>query len=217
MVTTLIATAALTVWLYLIAGRGGFWLANQRDPGGPAPQVWPAVTAVIPARDEADSVGACIGSLLRQDYAGPFAVILVDDGSGDGTAAVARTAASAAGLADRLTVLPGRTLPAGWTGKLWAMKQGVELAEAASPAYLLLTDADIVYAPDALSRLVARAAADGLVLNSLMVQAPLRQPCRAGPHPGFCLLLSDALPLRLGEPPRSGDGGRRRRVHAGPR
>ena len=65
MVTTLIATAALTIWLYLIAGRGGFWLANQRDPGAPAPKAWPAVTAVIPARDEADGVGACVGSLLR--------------------------------------------------------------------------------------------------------------------------------------------------------
>ena len=200
MAVNLLSAAALAVWIYLIAGRGGFWLASERDDGGLAPSAWPAVTAVIPARDEAQGVGQTIASLLQQDYPGPFSVILVDDQSTDGTAEVARHAAAAA--ADRLTVLPGAALPAGWTGKLWAMKQGVARALLSDPTYLLFTDADIVYGPDTLTRLVSRAQADGLVLNSLMVEAALREPRRARVHPGVHLLLPDALPVRLGEPAR---------------
>ena len=168
MQVNLLAAAALAVWIYLIAGRGGFWLAGERDDGGPTPETWPSVMIVIPARDEAESVGQTVASLLQQDYAGAFSVILVDDQSSDGTADVARRAA--AGAANRLTVLPGAALPAGWTGKLWAMQQGVERALQSEPAYLLFTDADIVYDRDALTRLVSKAQADGLVLNSLMVR-----------------------------------------------
>ncbi len=167
MVLNLIAAAALVVWVYLIAGRGGFWLASERDDGGPAPAAWPAVTAVIPARDEAESVGRTIASLLQQDYPGAFSVILVDDQSSDGTADVARQAAAA--FADRLAVVPGAALPAGWTGKLWAMKQGVAQALIGEPTYLLFTDADIVYDSDTLTRLVSQAQPNELVLNSLMV------------------------------------------------
>ena len=165
---TILAVAAFAVWVYLIACRGGFWLAAERDDGGPAPSAWPAVIAVIPARDEAESVGQTVASLLQQDYRGAFSVVLVDDQSSDGTAAVARQAAAAA--ADRLTVVQGADLPAGWTGKLWAMKQGVDRALASEPGYLLFTDADIVYAPDTLARLVAQAESEKLVLNSLMVK-----------------------------------------------
>jgi hopene-associated glycosyltransferase HpnB len=168
MLVNLLAVAALAVWLYLIAGRGGFWLGCERDDGGPAPATWPSVMIVIPARDEAEGVGETVASLLRQDYAGTSSIVLVDDQSSDGTADVARRAAAAD--ADRLTVIAGATLPEGWTGKLWAMKQGVERALPGEPAYLLFTDADIVYAPDALTRLVAEAQANGLVLNSRMAR-----------------------------------------------
>ncbi len=168
MVLNLLAVAALAVWLYLIAGRGGFWLAFERDDGGPAPATWPSVMIVIPARDEAEGVGETIASLLQQNYPGPFSVILVDDQSSDGTAEVARHAA--AGAADRLIVVAGAALPAGWTGKLWAMQQGVARALQSGPAYLLFTDADIVYDRDVLARLVSKAQANGLALNSLMVR-----------------------------------------------
>jgi hopene-associated glycosyltransferase HpnB len=168
MVLNLLAAAALVVWVYLIAGRGGFWLAPERDDSGPAPATWPSVMTIIPARDEAESVGETVASLLRQDYAGAFSVILVDDQSSDGTADVARRAAAAA-AADRLTIVPGAALPAGWTGKLWAMKQGIERALIGEPTYLLFTDADIVYDRSAVTRLVSQAQANGLVLNSLMV------------------------------------------------
>jgi hopene-associated glycosyltransferase HpnB len=170
MVSNLIAVAALAVWIYLIAARGGFWCAAECDAESPAPPAWPAVTAVIPARDEAQGVGEAIGSLLRQDYPGAFSLVLIDDQSTDGTAEAARRAAAAAGGTDRLTVLSGMPLPAGWTGKLWAMQQGIEEAQANGPTYLLLTDADIVYAPDALARLVSQALVEGLMLNSLMAK-----------------------------------------------
>src|SRR5262249_45566794 len=149
----LIASMVLAIWLYLIAGRGLFWLGRERDDGTAAEQApWPPVMAVIPARDEAECVGDTVASLLRQDYPGEFRVILVDDQSRDGTAQVARDAAAALGAAKRLTVISGRSLPSGWTGKLWAQSQGVEAAERAAqpPEYILFTDADTVYVPDQL-------------------------------------------------------------------
>ncbi len=172
MLQTILASAALAVWIYLLAARGRFWLAGERDDRHepPPPAHWPRIVAVIPARDEAASIGETVTSLLKQDYAGDLHIVLVDDDSRDGTAEIAQAAAVAA--PGRLTVLRGRPLPAGWTGKLWAVKQGIEAAEAlpTPPDYLLLTDADIVYTPDALARLVARAEAGGLVLTSLMVK-----------------------------------------------
>jgi hopene-associated glycosyltransferase HpnB len=173
----LIASIVLAIWLYLVAARGGFWRAAERDDespsrDGPARARWPAVTAIIAARDEAECVGQTITSLIRQDYPGTFNVILVDDQSRDATARVAREAAAALGADDRLTVLAGRGLLAGWTGKLWAQHQGAELADNApnAPSYFLFTDADIVYAPDGLTSLVARAEQGGFVLTSLMAK-----------------------------------------------
>jgi len=193
MVANLVASAALAVWVYLMVGRGGFWLAAERDDGGPAPSAWPAVTAVIPARDEAQGVGETIASLLRQDYPGPFSVILVDDQSTDGTAEVARQAAATA--ADRLTILPGAALPAGWTGKLWAMKQGVEHALISEPTYLLLSDADIVYGPDALACLVSQAQAEGLVLTSLMAKLRCESFAERAFIPAFIFLFQMLYPF----------------------
>ena len=191
MVVNLLAAVALAVWVYLIAGRGGFWLASERDEGGPAPSAWPAVTAVIPARDEAEGVGQTIASLLLQDYPGLFSIILVDDQSTDGTAKVARHAAAA----DRLTIVSGAALPAGWTGKLWAMKQGVARALISEPTFLLFTDADIVYGPDALTRLVSQAQANGLVLNSLMVRLRCESIAERAFVPAFIFFFQMLYPF----------------------
>jgi len=171
----ILALLSLAAWAYLLFGHGGFWRAREMDDG-PAPAEpaggWPSVAVVIPARDEADVVAQSIGSLLRQDYDGALQVILVDDQSSDGTAAAARSAAQAAGAADRLTVIEGEALPAGWTGKLWALSQGIDAAQSSAepPEYLLLSDADIGYAADSLSRQVAIAVAGGQALVSRMAK-----------------------------------------------
>jgi len=201
----LIASMVLAIWLYLLIGRGGFWLGSERDDEvRPQAGRWPPVTAVIPARDEADCVGAAIAALIRQDYPGEFAVILVDDQSRDGTAEVAREAAAVLGAAHRLRVLSGAALPAGWTGKLWAQQQGVEAAcdAAEPPAYLLLTDADIVYAPDALTTLVARARAGGYVLTSLMAKLRCESLAERAFIPAFIFFFQMLYPFAWANNPR---------------
>ena len=169
----LIGGIAVAVWVYLIAFRGGFWhIARNDRPASAAPAR--KVVAVIPARDEADVIGGAIASLLAQDYAGSLDVVVVDDHSVDGTAEVARAAAAAAGASDRVTVIRAAEMPRGWTGKLWAVRQGTAIAAWMRPDYLLLTDADIVHAPDNLRGLVARAETGGYDLVSLMVRLHCR-------------------------------------------
>ncbi len=209
MANDLIASMVLAIWLYLIAARGGFWRATERDDGspsraGPLAGSWPAVAAVIPARDEAECVGETVAALLRQDYPGALNVILVDDQSRDATADVARGAAILIGASDRLTILPGRPLPSGWTGKLWAQQQGVEFAQSAPepPVYLLLTDADIVYAPDALTHLVARAEAGGLVLTSLMAKLRCKSFAERMFVPAFIFFFQMLYPFAWANDPR---------------
>jgi hopene-associated glycosyltransferase HpnB len=166
----LIAVLSAAIWLYLIAARGAFWLGAERDDrAASAPARWPSVTAVVPARNEAAVVGESVRSLLRQDYPGRLRVVLVDDDSDDGTARIAEAAGESSGR--ELTVVQSRGLPAGWTGKLWALKQGIDATSAAEPPdYLLLTDADIVHAPDSVRWLAAHAEARKLVLASLMAK-----------------------------------------------
>jgi len=208
MLAQILAALALAIWLYLLLGRGGFWLSSQRDDEVSVPlAVWPKLTVVVPARDEAESIAACIGSLLRQDYAGAWSIILVDDGSSDGTAAIARRTAAALAPPSTLTgsrgrvegdlldVVAGAPLPAGWTGKLWALAQGIEVAKRAAPDYVLLSDADIVYAPDVLTSLVARAKAGGLVLTSLMVKLRCESLSERALIPAFIFFFEMLYPF----------------------
>ena len=198
----------LLIWLYLVVARGGFWRAVQRDDASPldciAPGAWPVVSAVIPARDEADCVGQTVASLLRQTYPGEFNVVLVDDQSRDSTSEVAREAAAASGAAGRLTLISGSALPAGWTGKLWAQRQGAEACENAPrpPEFILFTDADIVYAPDALQVLVARAKADGLVLTSLMAKLRCKSFAERMFVPAFIFFFQMLYPFAWANNPR---------------
>lgn len=176
MTALFIAALSCIVWIYLLAARGGFWRAAQRDDARVTMpregMVWPRVVAVIPARDEALLIGETIAALLRQDYPGSLAVIVVDDHSTDDTAAVARRAAAAMNGSERVIVLAAPRLPDGWTGKLWALNHGINHAEAWSeaPDYLLLTDADIRYADDTLTDLVWRTVRERLVLTSLLAR-----------------------------------------------
>jgi hopene-associated glycosyltransferase HpnB len=168
-----IGALAAAMWLYLIAFRGAFWRVNPEDRAAEAAPTR-SVVAVIPARDEAEVIGGAVASLLAQDYAGRLDIVIVDDHSGDGTAKVARAAAVAAGAADRVTIVAAAPVPLGWTGKLWAVRQGTAIATEMRPDYLLLTDADIVHAKDNLRRLVARAESGGYDLVSLMVRLHCR-------------------------------------------
>jgi hopene-associated glycosyltransferase HpnB len=195
---------ALAIWAYLLVARGGFWLTRETDSApAPAPAAWPAVAAVVPARNEADVIARSVGSLLAQDYPGPFKVILVDDESDDGTADAARAAAARLGAGERLEILRGTPLPAGWTGKVWAMSQGIAHAEKlAEPELLLLTDADIAHAPDNLRSLAARAQDGEFVLTSLMAELH----CRTWPErlliPAFVLFFQMLYPFRWVNQPR---------------
>lgn len=187
MIRLVIAAVSGAVWIYLALGRGGFWRAlhddqpmhdalsdARRDARHDAhlARPWPRVVAIVPARNEAELIATTVGSLLAQRYEGELSIVVVDDHSEDDTAALASRAASDAGCPDRLTVLASPPLPAEWTGKLWAIAQGVAHVEALSepPEFLLLTDADIRYAPDALAALVFSAVENRLVLSSLMVK-----------------------------------------------
>ena len=205
MIAAAVGALALAAWVYLLAARGRFWLAADTDRAEtPAPGVWPAVAAVVPARDEADVIAASIGSLLAQNYPGSFRVILVDDGSSDGTAKAARAAAERLGAERRLEIVAGAPLPSGWTGKLWAMAQGVARAgeQTASPKYLLLTDADIAHAPDNLLRLVARAEAHDLVLASLMAKLHCATWAERLLVPAFVFFFQMLFPFRWASDPR---------------
>lgn len=169
-----VAALALAIWIYLIAARGDFWRTRKFDDLTPAPGFvnWPSIAVVVPARDEAAGVAGCVTSILSQPYPGALSMILVDDQSQDGTSQIASDAAAAISASDRLTVLQGRPLPSGWTGKLWAVKQGLTMVEGRSspPDYILLTDADIVYSGDVLMRLAARAQNDKFAMTSVMAK-----------------------------------------------
>jgi len=160
-----VGLVSLLIWLWLLIGHGRFWQADQKL--GPAGELdhWPAVVAVIPARDEAETIGLTVNSLLDQNYPGDLKVVVVDDNSSDRTR-------EAAGASPNLQVITGKPLMPGWTGKLWAVSQGLEAATQFSPEaeYILFTDADIEHASGNLGELVWKAEHEKLDMVSLMVK-----------------------------------------------
>ncbi len=158
---TTLAVLSLLIWLYLLLAHGRFWHSGP-ELGPARPVASPSITIVIPARDEAPLIAQSLRSLLAQDYAGPLRIILVDDGSSDATGTIAR------GIDDaRLTIVNGLPRPAGWSGKLWAVAQGLDAADTTD--FVLLTDADIVHDARHLATLVAQADRGDCDLVSEMV------------------------------------------------
>jgi hopene-associated glycosyltransferase HpnB len=191
-----IAALSFVVWLYLLLFRGGYWLSSVRDDTvSDAPPARPHIVAVIPARNEADCIAASIGSLLAQDYAGRFSIVLVDDNSEDATAAIAERLVREAPKVP-LTVLRGAPLPEGWTGKLWAVKQGIAEASKDAPDFLLLTDADIVYEPQVVSWLASHAVSGRYVLTSLMAKLRCESFAERAFIPAFIYFFQMLYPFR---------------------
>ena len=181
---TLVAAIPLAVWIYLFLARGNFWQLREDDIYLQPLANWPRVAAIVPARNEAESIAKTVRSLAAQDYPGELSIIIVDDHSEDGTAALAQKAATESGASQRVKIHSAASLPPGWTGKLWALNEGVQVASEQKPEFLWFTDADIEHAPDTLRRLVFRAERDSLDLASLMV-----------------LLQAETFPERLLIPP----------------
>src|SRR5580704_7675939 len=184
----------LALWLHLFFGRGWFWRVGKLVGDGPAEEIlkqWPSVLAIVPARNEAETIGQVLTSLSEQDYPGELSLTVVDDHSQDDTLGIARQVSGAIG-SGRMSIVSAPALAAGWTGKLSALNEGVSQAvvsqgtgssatgsdisgrAAASPSdhapsFYWFTDADVIHAPDTLRRLVVRAERDKLDLASLMV------------------------------------------------
>jgi hopene-associated glycosyltransferase HpnB len=204
MLTSALAAFCIVVWIYLLSLRGRYWtnpVADTTVP--PAPAVWPSVAVVIPARDEVEVIGESVGSLIRQEYPGPLGIVVVDDDSSDGTGDAANRAA--AERPDRNVMVIGSGGPApGWTGKLWAMKQGIQAAEQTfRPDYLLLTDADIAHAPDTVAWLVAQASSAGSVLTSLMAKLRCESLAERSHVPAFIYFFQMLYPFRWVSSPKA--------------
>jgi hopene-associated glycosyltransferase HpnB len=188
-----LALLSFGVWFYLFFLHGGFWRSHpQLAPA--VPTELPDVDIIVPARDESETIGAAIGSLLAQDYAGKVRVILVDDNSTDGTA-------TKAGNAPNLEVIRLDTKPAGWSGKLWALSHGVA---AGTAPLVLLTDADIEHDPRHLSSLVAQLVADRLDLVSEMVRLNCTSLAERALVPAFVYFFQMLYPFAKVNNPRSG-------------
>ena len=182
---TVLAALALLIWLYMLLGRGFFWWTREARLTT-APPPLRRVAVVIPARNEAPVIGKAVASLAAQDYSGPFEIFVVDDHSTDGTAEAAHGA----------HVLAAGPLPDGWTGKLWAVSEGIRAATAFEADYFLLTDADVVHAPRNLSRLVAHADAGGYDLASLMVELRCETLAERALIPAFVFFFLKLYPPR---------------------
>ncbi|MFH9070016.1 glycosyltransferase [Streptomyces alboflavus] len=190
-----IAAASLAAWLWLLVGQGFFWRTGHRLPPRRDPKHWPRVAVVVPARDEAEVLPTSLPSLLAQDYPGRAEVFLVDDGSGDGTGTLARALAERHGGLPLTVTSPGEP-PAGWTGKLWAVRHGMALARAREPEFLLLTDADIAHRPDSLRTLVAAATTGGYDLVSLMARLRVASLWERLVVPAFVYFFAQLYPFR---------------------
>ncbi|MFB7666769.1 glycosyltransferase [Kitasatospora sp. NPDC056138] len=192
-----LSVVSLLGWLWLACGHGLFWRTDQRLPPRRPPGRRPEVAIVVPARDETEVLPVSLPSLLAQKYPGRARVVLVDDHSGDGTGALARRLARTGGLP--LTVVTPPPLPPGWTGKLWALRHGVELAGPVD--YLLLTDADIAHGPDSLAELVAAAESNDLDLVSQMARLRVATGWERLIVPAFVYFFAQLYPFRWSNRP----------------
>ena len=187
---------AVAAWLVLLTARGGFWRADQRLPAGAlTPETWPEIAAIIPARDEAETIAEVLRSHAATLYPGRFSVIMVDDASEDDTAEAARQVAE--GAAREIHFIAAPALPDGWTGKLWALETGFRALDDLAPEaeLVLLTDADIRHAPETLTRLATELDQRGHELVSLMARLDARGFWGALLVPAFVFFFQKLYPF----------------------
>jgi hopene-associated glycosyltransferase HpnB len=190
-------------WLYLLLAHGRFWMIQRLGAQTPPlATIFGPIAVVIPARNEADVIGRSVSSLLRQRCASSLHIFVVDDNSTDRTAEVARQAASDISQAERLTVVSGCPLPNGWSGKVWAMQQGVGRALALNPQFLLLTDADVKHSPHNVATLAALAEAGAYDLASFMVKLHCRSFAEKLLNPAFVFFFFMLYPPEWIRDPR---------------
>ena len=188
----MLALLSLCAWIYLFFAHGMFWRSRPQLLAA-TPEGCPDVDIIVPARDEAETIRAAIGSLLAQDYGGDFRVILIDDNSTDATAELA-------GSAPKLQVIRLDSKPPGWSGKLWALHQGI--AASRSPL-VVLTDADIVHQPRHLASLVAKLQGARLDLVSEMVRLNCSSLAERMLVPAFVYFFQMLYPFAKVNDPRS--------------
>ncbi|MFE9450399.1 glycosyltransferase [Streptomyces sp. NPDC006739] len=189
------AAVSLAAWCWLLLCQGFFWRTDVRLPPRRDPGRWPPVCVVVPARDEAAVLPLSLPSLLAQDYPGRAEVFLVDDSSADATGELARELSRLHGGLPLTVDSPGEP-PAGWTGKLWAVRHGIALARARAPEYLLLTDADIAHAPDSLRTLVAAAHTGDFDVVSQMARLRVDSLWERLVVPAFVYFFAQLYPFR---------------------
>ena len=189
-----IAVVPVLIWLYLLIGRGWFWRVASQRASVPSPSVGQRVVVLIPARNEAAVIGTAIASLAQQAFNGRIHLIVIDDGSTDGTAEVAEAAAHAAGVLSRFELLRSAALPRGWTGKLWALSQGVAAAAHRGADYLLFSDADTCHGPASVASLVVEAEARDRDLVSHMVKLSTATPAERLLVPAFVFFFFKLYP-----------------------
>jgi len=198
-----LASASFFIWVYLYFFHGDFWRGTESLPNPDPLDQWPRILAVIPARNEAEAIAATIRSHAGHGYPGDFSVILVDDQSSDATGAIAAQAAADSGL--DLTLLQGTALPGGWTGKLWALRNGLAVAKSRAPAaeYILLCDADIAFSPGVLQKLTAHAVRKDVALASLMAKLDARGVWGGLLIPAFIYFFQKLYPFPKVNDPKS--------------
>jgi hopene-associated glycosyltransferase HpnB len=237
LVLAIACVVSAAAWVYLVVAHGGFWLTSERlppvaspagsaEPGaaaGPGLETWPTVAAVVPARNEAESLPETLPALLAQDYPGGFRVFVVDDNSDDGTGAIAAELGEKAARdgGAPLAVVKGEPRPDGWAGKVWAMAQGLAATTGTAttgtatagtatagtvpaPDYVLFTDADIAWSPRALRDLVRGAEADDRALVSQMALLRAQTRWERVIVPAFVYFFAQLYPFRKVNDPKSG-------------
>ncbi|HET7569252.1 MAG TPA: glycosyltransferase [Gammaproteobacteria bacterium] len=156
MVAAALAGVSAVIWWGILLAPWRPWSTRERlEIGDASTSDFADLTVLIPARDEAAVLPRTLAALAEQG--GHPKVIVIDDQSSDGTAAVAADAGA--------NVIAGAPLPTGWTGKVWALEQGRRRADT---RWLLLLDADIELKPGALAALRARAVQDDRQFVSVM-------------------------------------------------